>query len=498
MTEFKVKDIDISSGGILIAIINHDDATNLDLHHGDRVGLIKGNKHVHVIINIAESDKAIPKGQIGLFEEVLDLLKVRSGQIIKLVNEGKPISVHYIKEKLNGKELNYKEIKEIVQDIVSGKLSDVEITYFVSASYINGLTERETVHLTKAMIETGDVLKLKNEIVVDKHCTGGVAGNRTTMLIVPIIAAAGIKIPKTSSRAITSPAGTADTMEVLSKVEFPLQKMERIVKKANGCIVWGGAINLAPADDKIIRVESPLRIDAEGQLLASILAKKGSVSSTHVLIDIPVGGQTKISSRKQGISLGKKFVKIGSKIGMKIEYIITNGDEPIGNGIGPSLEAKDVLKVLQRSDTRPLDLEKKSVMMSGKIFEMAGKCKKGKGAKMAQEILDSGKALDKMLEIIKMQGGKKIHSSDLPVAKLAYDYLAKKSGKVKDINNHVISQIARFAGAPLDHDAGLYLYVHEGEKVIKGDKLLTIHAENEDKLNFAKKVLFSGKAIQLK
>ena len=492
---FRVKDIDIASGGVMVAVINQEDALHLDLHHGDRVGLIKGKRHAHVIIDISESKKTVSVGEIGLFEEVLDYLNARHASKVELVLEEKPISVHYIKEKLKGKRLNAYKINSIVKDIVAGRLSAVELTYFVAGSFARKLSSKETVALTRAMIDTGEKLKVKSKIIVDKHCTGGVAGNRTTMIVVPIICAAGLKMPKTSSRAITSPSGTADTMEVLTNVTLSKKRMEKIVSKINGCIMWGGAMNLAPADDKIIKVERPLRIDAEGQMLASILAKKGSVGATHVLIDIPIGIETKIHNMRRARHLGKRFVAIGKKLGMKISYMTSNGNEPIGNGIGPALEAKDVLKVLQRSDSRPLDLEKKSVMMAGRILEMANKCKKGKGMVLAQSILDSGKAMLKMEEIIKTQGGKMIKSSDIRVGEVTYDLIAKKKGKVRNIDNHVISNVARFAGAPADKAAGLYLYVHEGDRVEKGQKILTIHSDNKDKLRFAKKVLALNKGV---
>lgn len=494
----KVVDLDIASGGPLVVVVNYKDAQDLGLHHGDRIGINRGRFHAHAIVDIAESSRTVKSGSIGLFEEVIDKLKARNGSDVNIKIERKPESLVYIKKKLDGYDLNNREMKAIMEDLVHGKLSPVELSFFVGASYTYGLTEKETVGLTKAMIETGETLSFPSQIVVDKHCTGGVAGNRTTPIIVPILAAAGLKVPKTSSRAITSPAGTADTMEVLANVDIPIKKMKKIVNSIHGCIVWGGAINLAPADDMIIQVEHPLSIDAEGQLLASILAKKGSVGSTHILIDIPLGKETKIKTEKEAKHLALKFKRIGKKLGMKIEVILTDGNQPIGNGIGPALEAKDVLKVLQRSDTRPFDLEEKSVMMAGKIFEMSGKSKKGQGIKLAQKILDSKDALKKMEEIIVAQGGKLVHSSDIGVGKLTYDVVAAKSGKVYDVSNSSIARIAKFAGAPRDAGSGIYLHVHEKQVVKKGEILFTIHAQSKDKLKFARKLADESVPIRIK
>ena len=215
----------------------------------------------------------------------------------------------------------------------------------------------ESVSLTKAMINTGEILKLNKYPVMDMHCIGGVAGNRTTMIIVPIVASAGLTIPKTSSRSITSPAGTADTMEVLSNVSFSIKEIKKVIRKTNACLVWGGSVNLAPADDKIIRIEHPVSLDPEGQLLASILAKKRSASATHLLIDIPIGKGSKIENRKKALHLKRLFESISKKLGIKIKVIITDGSQPVGNGIGPGLEARDVLWVLKNDSKQPLDLK---------------------------------------------------------------------------------------------------------------------------------------------
>src|SRR3989338_754311 len=294
--KLKVKDMDISSGGPLIAVLNHKDAAMLDLHVMDRIKIRKGKKIETVVVDMAQNGRIIPRGRIGLFDEAVQSLNLKNNDGIEITIARKPLSLDYIKKKLDGLKLSKKEIDQIVWDIVHNKLSQVELAYFVAACYTNVMSTEETIMLTKSMVEHGDILKLKRYPIIDKHSIGGIPGNRTTLVVVPIIAAAGYAMPKTSSRSITSPAGTADTMEVLTNVTFPIKKMKEIVLKTNACIVWGGSLNLAPADDKIIAVERPLEIDAESQLIASIMAKKHSVSSTHILIDIPVGKDTKVKN----------------------------------------------------------------------------------------------------------------------------------------------------------------------------------------------------------
>ncbi|MBU1111433.1 MAG: AMP phosphorylase [archaeon] len=480
--KFKVKDMDIATGGTLISILNEKDAAALDLHSGDRILIKADGREITTILDISESDKAVPQGIIGLFEEVLDKLKVRHNRIVTIKFAGKPESVRHIRDKLHGKELSYKELYHIVDDITNDRLTDIEKTYFVAGGFTNGLSNREIVDLTKAMVNTGDKLKFKG-LTLDKHCIGGVPGNRTTMVVIPIIASAGFTIPKTSSRAITSPAGTADTMECLARVELPEGKIKCVVDKTHACIVHGGSMNLAPADDKIILVEHPLSIDAEGQLLASVMAKKYSVSANHVLIDIPMGKSTKANTRSKANHLKKMFELIGRKLGMNVKVIVTDGSQPIGRGIGPLLEAEDVMAVLENTPDAPKDLRRKAIMMAGALLEMTGKYKNG--SKVAKEILDSGKALDKMREIIKAQG-------EVKKPKLGgyrYPVKSSKAGKVKEIDNEVIAKIARIAGAPLDKGSGLFILKHVDDKVKKGDLLYTIYAENKTKFDLAVEVM---------
>ena len=484
--KLKVKDVNIATGGPLVVILNRGDARKLDLHLMDRIKVKKGRKTETVVVNIAESKKAVRPGYIGVFEEVIDSLKLKHNDIVDISMARKPLSLEFIRKKLDGEKLNKKEIDQIVWDIAHNKLSSVELTYFVAACYTNVLTMKETLMLTKAIVRQGRTLKLKRYPIIDKHCIGGIAGNRTTMVLVPIIAAAGFVIPKTSSRSITSPAGTADTMEVLAKVSFPFNQMKKIILKTNGCIIWGGSLNLAPADDKIINVEKPLGIDAESQLLASIMAKKYSVSSTHILIDIPIGKDAKVRNRAAALKLKKSFGAVGRGLKKNVKIIITDGSRPIGRGIGPALEARDVLWVLKRDKRRPIDLENKCVKMSAEIFKMAG-IRDGK--KKTLGILNNGDAYKKMVEIIKAQQGRITKPEQIKLGKFRFDVKSSKNGIVREINNTVVSRVARIAGAPLNKGAGIYLCKNVGNRVRKGEVLFTIYSESKQKLNYARDVL---------
>jgi putative thymidine phosphorylase len=490
---FKVKDMNISTGGILVVILNKGDAHKLDLQSGDRVLVRYKRKEITCILDISSNEKTVPNGNIGLFDEVLEKIGVKGKDVIELKFTGKPESIKHIRDKLFGKRLKYKELYHIIDDITNGRLTSIEETYFVAAGFIKGWNTSEVVNMTKAMVETGQKIKFKG-ITLDKHCIGGVPGNRTTMIVIPIVAAAGFTIPKTSSRAITSPAGTADTMECLAKVELPEEKIKKIVKKSHACIVHGGSMNLAPADDKIIEVEHPLSIDAEGQLLASVMAKKYSVTANHVLIDIPMGKSTKADNPKTAKRLKKMFQLIGSKLGMNVKVIVTDGSQPVGNGVGPLLEARDVMAVLGNDPLAPQDLRRKAIYMAGVLLSMTGKYNRGQAMKLAEEILNSGKALKKMQEIIKLQG----KQNEPELGKFTYQVKSSKRGRIKEIDNEVISKIARIAGTPDDKGAGLFIVKKVDEKVRRGDLLYTVYAKTLFNLNLAKEFLEDGNGYLVK
>jgi len=492
--KLKVKILPISTGNVVVAVLCEKDASRFDLQPADRVLLTHGKKKIVATVDIAGrinhvhgkyGQHMLHCGQIGLFAEAEEILGVCTDDFVGMRNAKKPDSLSYIKQKLKGETLTPQQIHDIVQDITKGTISPVEMAYFVAGSYIHDLDMQETAALTEAMVASGKVLTFKKKPIADKHCIGGVAANRTSPLVVPILAEVGLTIPKTSSRSITSAAGTADTMEVLCPVTLSLQKMKAVVKKTNACLVWGGALSLAPADDKIIQVEHSMSLDPDGQLLASILAKKKSVSATHVLIDIPVGRGAKIAHMKEAKKLQWKFEKLGKILGIHVKGIITDGSQPIGNGIGPSLEARDILWTLKNSSRGSSLLRDKSLFMAAELLELAGKARKGNGFSIAKQILDSGKAYARFLQIVKAQGGKEINPEHIRLAKQRHTVPAFSSGVITHIDNGLFNKMARIAGAPHDQEAGVYLYHHKGAKVHKGEKLFTVYSDSRERLIYA-------------
>jgi thymidine phosphorylase len=460
----------------------------MGIHSGERIS-VESNGITFVAVTDTIQGVLKP-GEIALSQDLVKKLSVKANKIIHVTMSPAPKSTSIIQKKLECKPYTKKELKKIISDIVSNKLSEIEIAYFISGVSHCGMSLDETTFLTEAIFETGKKLSWKSGKIADKHSIGGVPGNRTTPIVVAICAAAGVKMPKTSSRAITSAAGTADTLETIAKVDYSAEELKKIVNKVGACLIWGGSLGLAPADDKLIRVEKVLSLDPEPQLIASILAKKLAVGSKYVLIDIPAGKGAKVSIT-EAKKLKNNFLKIGKKLKLKIRVVITNGSQPIGNGIGPILEVKDILRVLKQENS-PKDLEKKCILLSGEILEMIGKSKKGKGKALAKKILTSGKAFKKFEEIIKAQEGK---FTCLENAKFVQEIKSKNDGKLSQIDNKKISYLARLAGCPLDKAAGLYLHKHKNEKIKKGEKLLTIYSESKQKMKDSLNYLKEEKPI---
>lgn len=403
--------------------------------------------------------------------------------------EERHLAINAIRKKLLGKSLSYKEIYAIMDEISNKKFGDILTTYFAASGYSKGFSNQELYYLTKAMVETGEKLEFKG-IVADKHSIGGVPGTRTTPIVVAIVAAAGFKIPKSSSRAITTPDGTADDMEVLAPVTLTKKQIYEVVDKTNGCIVWGGSFNLAPADDAIIQVEKPLGFESFDKVLVSILAKKIAFGSNHVVIDIPWGKSVKVHSLKDATELGKKFVFLAKKFKIKLKPLIHRTDEPAGRGIGPVLEIRESLRVLEQTKDRPLDLEIRAIDLASNLLELCledseKEIKKeikdiyGNAFGWATDLLQSGRAYEKFKEIVKAQGGNpNVKSSSLALGKHVFEEKANRSGVIKEINSKHITSIAKILGAPKQKGAGVYLNKKIGDKVGNKETIYTLFSEN--------------------
>ncbi|MDK2975259.1 MAG: phosphorylase [Methanofollis sp.] len=474
--------IDIENRGVLLHV---GDAREISVRDGDRVEVKNDVTGESVSAFVDTTASLIPQGVIGIYRPTQVRIDVLEGAEVEVRPADRPATLDYIRKKMDGQHLTGEETLAIIRDVVADVLSPSELTAYIVATYTNPLDMDETEHLTRAMVETGEKLHFPSYPIVDKHSIGGVPGNKISLLVVPIVAAAGLKIPKTSSRAITGAAGTADLMEVLAPVGFTAAEVQQMTEKVGGVIVWGGATNIAPADDRFIAVEYPFKIDARGQMLASVMAKKFAVGANLVVIDIPVGEHTKVATVDEGRRLAREFIDLGDRLGMRVECALTYGESLVGHTIGPRLEVKEALSVLEGA-TEPHSLIQKSLSLAGILLEMSGKAAPGQGDAVAREILVSGRALAKMKQIIEVQGGDPaVTSADIVPGEYRFVVNAPANGYVVELNNRALITLARAAGAPQDQGAGVYIHAKKGTSVRTGEPIFTVYADRKWRLQRA-------------
>lgn len=444
------------------------------------IELSHGGHQVVATVHQVEASWLAP-GEAALSEAAWLQLGVTEGADLDVRHAPVLESMRHVRGKIFDVPLDEPKLRLIMQDVVAHRLSDLQLTAFLTTCAGDRMSLQETIALTRAMVGVGQRLHWDRAPVMDKHCVGGLPGNRTTLVVVPIVAACGLLMPKTSSRAITSPAGSADTMETLAPVNLDLTTLRRVVEREGGCIAWGGSAHLSPADDILIRVERPLELDGIAQLVASVLSKKAAVGSQQVLIDIPVGPTAKVRSTVAASALGHTLTQVGEALGLQLRVLQTDGHQPVGRGIGPALEAWDVMGVLQCQPDAAPDLRERSLRLAGELLEMGGRAGPGEGGALARQTLDSGLAWTKFQAICEAQGGLRTP----PRAPCQQEVLATDAGCVAFIDNRRLATAAKLAGAPQAPAAGLVLHVRLGERVAKGQPLFTLHAQTPGELAYA-------------
>ncbi|MBQ6548159.1 MAG: AMP phosphorylase [Candidatus Methanomethylophilaceae archaeon] len=476
---------------ILRVIIHDDDCKEIGVKEGDRVR-IDGSRSYVVTAN--KSDTLVKRGEVLMPRNVMDKVGAKDGMEVNVVFSPIPESARSVRKKMDCQKLTKDEINAVVNDILEAKLSLIETSAWLTALYINGMDVDEIADMTMAMVNTGDRIQFERTPVFDFHSIGGVPGNKVTPIVVSIVAAAGLMLPKTSSRAISSACGTSDFVETFCDVEMDASKLKEIAENVGGVLAWGGSMNLAPVDDMLIKIEYPLNINPRAQMLASIMSKKMAIGATHLLMDIPTGPGTKVKTIEEARAYVRDFMELGNRLGMTIECAITYGDQPVGNAVGPGLEARECIRILE-GNGHPASVVEKACDLAGIILEMGGI---PHGADEARRILSSGEALKKFREIVAAQGGKPdITSEDIRIGKYKLEVLSTKSGYVHSIKNKDIVAIARAAGAPSDKGAGLMIFRKKGQRVEKGNVLMEIYADVETKCQRAKDLAIKLMPIEI-
>ena len=390
-----------------------------------------------------------------------------------------PVPLASLYKKIAGFALTEAEYRPLLATIHQKQFASAELEAFLIAC-TQHLSDDELIAVARCRSELMPRISWGRDMVVDKHSLGGIPGSRVTMVVIPIVAAHGLLIPKTSSRAITSAAGSADAMEVLAKVDLTPEQLKQCVAQTNACIAWNGKLNHSVIDDVMNAITRPLALDTRRWSVASILSKKYSAGATHVVIDIPYSSGGKVKTQPAAEELARLFERVGVALGLVVKAFATDGHAPIGRGIGPALEARDVLQVLERDPLAPSDLLEKSLFFASQILALdpaVGNVANGRAR--ALELLNTGAASTTMQAIIAAQGAQpRLAWSGV----LKHEVRAQHSGRVQAIDGFVISGLGRCAGAPTDHLAGVDLACGLGAIVSAGDLLYVLQASDQEKL----------------
>jgi thymidine phosphorylase len=446
-----------------------------------RIDVIGAGRSTRARVHVIEDPRIIAADELGLSQSAFAALGLPEGAPLRIERTPSPDSIDALRAKIKGEELDERRYRMLIRDIVEDRYPDREVSAFLVAA-TRSLSDAEVLALTR--VRTGFMPRLAwdEPIVADKHSLGGVAGSRITLLVVPIVAAHGLAVPKTSSRAITSAAGTADAMEALARVDLDVGDVRRAIAKARGCIAWNGRLNHSVVDDVMNAIVRPLGIDSNRWSVASILSKKVIAGATHVIVDLPYGPRAKLKSKAEANEIAQLFAWAGRELGLVVEAHATDGSTPIGRGIGPALEVRDCLWVLENNPQAPRDLRDKALFFAGRMLAWdPGIGSPENGRARAEALIDSGAARAALDAIVEAQG-----RTDT-VRPGAYTQIvhAPRAGRIVEIDGWCIAGIARRAGAPMDKSAGIDLIAHAGDEVRAGDPLYVIHAGSEADLAVA-------------
>ena len=446
-------------------------------------------RKIYAFLQIVDDDNIVAPNQLALNDEAFSLLGEAEDAFVSISLAAPAPSRQALKRKIAGNILAPQDYKFIIKDIINKRYSDMDIASFIVAGG-TFISANEVLGLTDALINNSRINWGDENQIVDHHCLGGIPGNKTDIIITAIVGAYGLTIPKTVAKATTSCASVADTMGVLCNVNLNQDKFIELTKQNNAVIANYEHLEIVDAVKSISNVERHLGLTQQEFLLTSVLAIKVAAGVTHLVLDIPVGEKSRIKTTYEAIRLRKLAEYTGDRLGIKVDVVITDGREPIGNGVGAVLEARDVVQVLKNNPNAPQDLLEKSLFLAGRVLAFDYKLRGGKGYDTALEILQSGRSLKKLDEIIRAQGEK-----NQPIlGKYTKDILAPRSGEILEIDNAQINRIALWAGVRQYTGAGIDLFKKVGDFVDEGEPLYRIYACTENDLDLAISVIENSNA----
>ncbi len=454
---------------------NVDNVTGLK-----KVEIQGGMTPIYAFLQITEDESIVSPQELALNTEAFKAIGIAEGSNVSVKFTGTPQSFVSIKRKIAGNILNAGEYTSIINETHKGLYSNIDI-----ASFLVGLdafmTPPEVLYLTEALIGSHTLHWDNENMVVDFHSIGGVPGNKVDILATAIVSAYGLPMPLSCSKSYTSCAGVGDVFEVLANIDIDEETLSKNIKEVRGAIVRHHQLPICVANKTILSVEKYLGLSQLNFMTASALAVKIAMGVSHLVVDIPVGEKCRVKSTNHAMRLRKLLEYVGDMIGTEIDVVITDGSEPIGNGLGAVLEARDVMKVLRNKEDAPKDLREKALFIAGRILEFDPNLRGGQGYAVAQELLDSGAALKQLNEIIYAQG----KAPNPQLGSLVKDVVSDRLGVVDSIDNKRINKIGVSAGAAQHPGAGIDLFKKVGDRVDVGDVLYRIHSVNSTDFAFA-------------
>ncbi len=457
------------------------------LHFRDDLRVLRAEVHsasekVCGMVAVVYDDDFVAEDEVGLSAQAFDMFGSEEGTEVSLMPFSvSPASMPSVRRKMNGGVLAMGEYKSIVDDVNAGRYSASEIAAF-EVAMASFPSPQEVYFLTKAMVAKGKRLKWDRETVVDQVCIGGVAGDRVGPIAQAIVMAAGMCVPKVLFRSQQDASSSLDVMEVLCDTDLSEGEFADTVNNLGGAVVNGkGDMHLSNVEMQLSEVEEVIGLGNVQVMVASIITNAVLAGVTNLLVDIPVATSAVVKNVNEAIRLKKLFEYVADMMGLGIDVVITDGSEPVGNGVGPGLQASNDMNVLKCSKDASYDLREKSLFVAGRLLEFDSKIAAGEGYKMAQEILDSGKALEQMNALIEAQGSESIAE----LGQMTRDITATVSGRIDSINSAQINRIALVAGAPLYAGAGIDLLKHSGDKVEQGEVIYRIYATAPMEFAFA-------------
>lgn len=481
-----LKHIPVSSFDENIAYLNKDCSIyKIDnIKSLTRVEIHGGKTPVYAFLQIVEGNKIVKPNELGLNSEAFEKIGSPEGTKVSLSLATPAPSLAAVKRKVLGNVLSAKDYAMIVEDIANKRYSNADIAAFLVAVG-SFFTPSEVVDFTEVLAGQKVLEWEREDIVVDYACIDEPVGGKTDLLTAAIVAAYGLPMPKIVFQSSNIGSSLINAMKVFAGVDLSLDDLKKQVWEKRAAVVSADMLDICPADKIITQIERQSGIYTMERNVASMIANKIAAGVTHLLVDIPVGVRAKIKNTSEAMRLRKLIEYVCDICNVKVDIAITDGSEPLGNGIGAVLEARDVMKILKNEDDAPEDLKEKSLFVAGRILEFDDKLRGGQGYLVARELLRTGKALEAWEQIVAAQGEREQEM----LGHLTRDVVARKAGKVKRINANLMNKIAILAGAGQYFGAGIEMLKKCGDTVASGDVLYRIYSCNSNDFSLALNML---------